>query len=89
MVQLDEPSLVKDQSEADLELFTDLYKPILANKHGLKILAQTYFGDVRDSYDLLTSLAFDGLGLDFIEGAETLDLIKSKGSQRTKHCLPA
>ncbi|KRL79579.1 5-methyltetrahydropteroyltriglutamate--homocysteine S-methyltransferase [Secundilactobacillus paracollinoides] len=83
-VQLDEPSLVKDQSEADLELFTDLYKPILANKHGLKILAQTYFGDVRDSYDLLTSLAFDGLGLDFIEGAETLDLIKSKGFPTNK-----
>lgn len=78
-VQLDEPSLVKDQSEADLELFTDLYKPILATKHGLKILAQTYFGDVRDSYDLLTSLDFDGLGLDFLEGAETLNLVKSKG----------
>ena len=78
-IQLDEPQLVKDQSEADLELFTDLYKPLLANKHGLKVLAQTYFGDVRDSYDLLTSLDFDGLGLDFHEGDESLNLIQSKG----------
>ncbi len=78
-LQLDEPALVKDQTEADLELFTDLYKPLLANKHGLKILAQTYFGDVRDSYDLLTALDFDGLGLDFVEGDETLDLVKTKG----------
>ncbi|GAX04423.1 5-methyltetrahydropteroyltriglutamate--homocysteine methyltransferase [Secundilactobacillus pentosiphilus] len=78
-IQLDEPQLVKDQSEADLELFTDLYKPLLSNKHGLKILLQTYFGDVRDSYDLLTSLDFDGLGLDFHEGDETLNLIQSKG----------
>lgn len=78
-IQLDEPALVKDQTEADLELFTDIYKPLLSNKHGLKVLAQTYFGDVRDSYDLLTSLDFDGLGLDFLEGAETLDLVTSKG----------
>lgn len=78
-IQLDEPSLVKDQTEADLELFTDIYKSLLSHKHGLKVLAQTYFGDVRDSYELLTQLDFDGLGLDFVEGAESLDLIKTKG----------
>ncbi len=83
-IQLDEPQLVKDQSEADLELFTDLYKPLLSNKHGLKVLAQTYFGDVRDSYDLLTSLDFDGLGLDFHEGDESLNLIESKGFPEDK-----
>ncbi|GAW98831.1 5-methyltetrahydropteroyltriglutamate--homocysteine S-methyltransferase [Secundilactobacillus mixtipabuli] len=83
-IQLDEPQLVKDQSEADLELFTDLYKPLLSNKHGLKVLAQTYFGDVRDSYDLLTSLDFDGLGLDFHEGDESLKLVQSKGFPEDK-----
>ncbi len=67
-----------------MELFTDLYKPLLSNKHGLKVLAQTYFGDVRDSYDLLTSLDFDGLGLDFHEGDESLNLIGIKGLPEDK-----
>ena len=49
---------------------------MLAQKAGLKILVQTYFGDVRDIYETLCSLNFDGIGLDFIEGKESLNLIK-------------
>ena len=45
-------------------------------KKNLKILLQTYFGDVRDGYEKITSLDFDGIGLDFLEGKETLKLIK-------------
>ena len=37
---------------------------------------QTYFGDIRDSYDSVTKLGFDALGLDFVEGEETLNLVK-------------
>ncbi len=33
-----------------------------------KVLLQTYFGDVRDCYGNITALAFDGIGLDFLEG---------------------
>lgn len=76
-IQLDEPSLVKDLSAADRQLFFKLYQPLLATKGGLKVLLQTYFGDVRDIYDDLTQLPFDGLGLDFVEGKETLDLVAS------------
>lgn len=78
-IQIDEPALVKDQTTADLRLFNQIYQPLLSNKHGVKVLLQTYFGDVRDSYDVLTKLEFDGLGLDFLEGAETLDLIEQNG----------
>ena len=49
-IQLDEPSLVKDLSSSDYQLFIQLYKPLLAAKGGLKVLLQTYFGDVRDIY---------------------------------------
>lgn len=76
-IQLDEPSLVKDLSAEDQQLFAKLYKPLLAAKGGLKVLLQTYFGDVRDIYDELTQLPFDGLGLDFVEGKETLNLVAS------------
>ncbi len=41
----------------------------------MKVLIQTYYGDVRDVYETLTTLKFDGIGLDFIEGKQTLSLI--------------
>ncbi|QFQ92637.1 5-methyltetrahydropteroyltriglutamate--homocysteine S-methyltransferase [Lacticaseibacillus manihotivorans] len=69
-IQIDEPALVYDQSAEDLALFKQLYQPILAAKGDLKVLAQTYFGDVRDSYTTLLALDFDGLGLDFNEGRD-------------------
>ncbi|MEE8856582.1 MAG: 5-methyltetrahydropteroyltriglutamate--homocysteine S-methyltransferase [Lactobacillus sp.] len=77
-LQLDEPSLVKDLDEDDKKLFLELYQPLLAAKEqaGLKILLQSYFGDVRDIYDDLVALPFDGIGLDFVEGKQTLDLVK-------------
>lgn len=75
-IQLDEPSLVKDLDEKELALFKALYEPLLLQKGKLKVLAQTYFGDVRDAYDVLLKLPFDGIGLDFVEGRRTLELVE-------------
>lgn len=75
-IQLDEPSLVKDLDERELALFKALYEPLLLQKGKLKVLAQTYFGDVRDAYDVLMKLPFDGIGLDFVEGRKTLELVE-------------
>ena len=75
-IQLDEPSLVKDLDEKELALFKALYEPLLLQKGRLKVLAQTYFGDVRDAYDVLLKLPFDGIGLDFVEGRKTLELVE-------------
>lgn len=78
-IQLDEPCLVKDMSKADIEFFNSLYTKILENKNGIKIRLQTYFGDVRDCYNEICALDFDGIGLDFIEGKKTLELIDKNG----------
>lgn len=75
-IQLDEPSLVKDLDERELALFKALYEPLLLQKGRLKVLAQTYFGDVRDAYDVLLKLPFDGIGLDFVEGRKTLEIVE-------------
>lgn len=75
-IQLDEPSLVKDLDERELALFKALYEPLLLQKGKLKVLAQTYFGDVRDAYDVLLKLPFDGIGLDFVEGRKTPELVE-------------
>ena len=78
-VQFDEPSLVMDMSSEDTELFKALYEKILSDKGGVKVIAQTYFGDVRDCYNELCGLGFDGIGLDFTEGKKSLELVKKNG----------
>lgn len=83
-VQFDEPYLVHDLTANDLRLFQDLYSAILNKKEKTKILLQTYFGDVRDIYTELQSLNFDGIGLDFVEGRKTLDLVKEHGFSPVK-----
>ena len=69
-IQIDEPYLVKDLTNDDINLFNTIYNDLLKSKSN-KILLQTYFGDVRDNYNNLINLPFDGIGLDFIEGYET------------------
>ena len=71
------------------------YKELLAQVHAagaewvaiaepaLVFNLQTYFGDIRDSYDTVAALPFDALGLDFVEGKETLNLVK-KGFPKDK-----
>ena len=83
-VQFDEPSLVMDMTAEDLALFTALYERILPQKGNVKVLAQTYFGDVRDCYKALCSLDFDGIGLDFVEGKQSLALVKANGFPKDK-----
>lgn len=50
-VEFDEPYLVKDLTKDDIALFEDLYQYILGAKHNVKVLLQTYFGDIRDCYN--------------------------------------
>ena len=78
-IQLDEPALVKDISELELTLLDKLYQGLLADKAGLSVLLQTYFGDVRDVYNHLVQLPVEAIGLDFLEGRKTLDLVKEHG----------
>lgn len=75
-VQFDEPYLVYDLKADDIALFKEIYTALLAKKANIKILLQSYFGDVRDIYDTLCSLEFDAIGLDFVEGKESFALIK-------------
>lgn len=76
--------MVHDLTANDLRLFQDLYSAILNKKEKTKILLQTYFGDVRDIYTVLQTLNFDGIGLDFVEGRKTLDLVKEHGFSPVK-----
>ena len=83
-IQFDEPALVWDMTVEDIEVFKRLYKEILSVKSDCKVLLQTYFGDVRDVYEELVALPFDGIGLDFIEGKQTSQLIEKYGFPKDK-----
>lgn len=83
-IQFDEPCLVKDMTENDKKHFINLYKKILSGKGKTKIILQTYFGDVRDCYDDICSMDFDGIGLDFIEGSNNLESVMTKGFPKNK-----
>ncbi|MDD3064197.1 MAG: 5-methyltetrahydropteroyltriglutamate--homocysteine S-methyltransferase [Anaerostipes sp.] len=83
-VQIDEPYLVHDLTNEDVMLFTSLYEKILVSKGNVKVLLQTYFGDIRDCYEQIAALDFDGIGLDFIEGKQTVELIDKYGFPENK-----
>lgn len=83
-IQFDEPSLVTDLSAEDKALFVSLYRRILSAKAGVKVLLQTFFGDIRDIYGEAVSLDFDGIGLDFIEGKKNLELVQTHGFPKEK-----
>jgi len=83
-VQFDEPALVRDTDSEDIALFNKIYSALLSSKNNVKVLAQTYFGDVRDIYSDLTKLPFDGIGLDFVEGKETFALVEKYGFPQDK-----
>ncbi|AEC01730.1 5-methyltetrahydropteroyltriglutamate--homocysteine S-methyltransferase [Parasphaerochaeta coccoides] len=78
-IQYDEPALVRDLTEDDLYLFHELYDGILSAKGSSKILLQTYFGDIRDIYGTAPLQKFDGVGIDFVEGSQSLELVAAKG----------
>ena len=72
-----EPALILDVSAEDMSLFVNIYKALVEQLHkaDLKVILQTHFGDVRDVYSEICSLGFDGIGLDFIEGKKSLELL--------------
>lgn len=84
LVQFDEPALVYDVTDEEKARFTKIYDKLLAEKGAVKVLLQTYFGDVRDLYDTITAANFDAIGLDFVEGKETAALVKANGFPKDK-----
>lgn len=77
-VSFAEPALVFDVKAEEKALFVSLYKALLAEikkNTQVKVSLQTYFGDIRDVYDEVVALGFDGIGLDFVEGKRSIELI--------------
>ena len=83
-LQFDEPALVLDMDDSDKALFHQIYDELLAVDTDTKVLLQTYFGDIRDIYEEVIKMPFAGIGLDFIEGKQTCDLVSKYGFPKDK-----
>nr|WP_290742718.1 5-methyltetrahydropteroyltriglutamate--homocysteine S-methyltransferase [Fibrobacter sp. UBA4309] len=79
-ISLAEPALVFDVNDEDKQFFKAIYSALLEQLHAkasVKVLLQTYFGDIRDVYQEVVSFGFDGIGIDFVEGLKSLELLKT------------
>lgn len=78
-LQMDEPVLATDLTTRDVVIFCRIYADLLKSKGSTRVLLQTYFGDIRDCYTEVAALGFDGIGLDFVEGNQSLMMLRKHG----------
>ncbi len=83
-IQFDEPILVTGSTSAQLTALQRAYEMIAAASGETKLLVQTYFDHVGDAYETLTQLPVDGIGLDFVRGRKSFDLIREYGFPEDK-----
>ncbi|MBU5469776.1 5-methyltetrahydropteroyltriglutamate--homocysteine S-methyltransferase [Falcatimonas sp. MSJ-15] len=84
LLQFDEPALVYDMTSQDIELLKEVYEEVCKDTKNVKILIQTYFGDIRDAYETVVNLPVYAVGLDFVEGKQTDALVKKYGFPKDK-----
>ncbi len=78
-VQIDEPALVQDRTAEELALF-DLAYGLLADVAGRpSLMLQTYFESLNGSWDTVTGLPVEGIGLDFVRTPDNLRLLGERG----------
>ncbi len=68
-VQLDEPTLVADRTEAELEATRRAYTRLSAVPNRPRLLVASYFGELGPALPVLTSTGVDAIGVDLVRGA--------------------
>ena len=86
-VQLDEPVLVRDRVPAELDALAAAYARIAAAAGDMRLLVQTYFGDVDEAYGALAALPVAAVGLDLVRGRRNLGLLQRHGLPGGKHVV--
>ncbi len=71
-VQIDEPVLVTDLSDAARAAFTDAYAALTKAVPGIRLMLTTYFGALGDNLPTALSLPVHGLHIDLVRAPEQL-----------------
>ncbi|WP_342372664.1 5-methyltetrahydropteroyltriglutamate--homocysteine S-methyltransferase [Propioniciclava soli] len=74
-IQLDEPALVLDLSEAEKAAYPRAYERLRAAARGAEVMLATYFGGLRDNLSLAVGLPVDVLHVDLVRDPEQLDAV--------------
>ena len=83
-IQLEEPSLTKNLSIAEVQLVEEIYKQLNESVPEAKVMVQTYF-EALTSYEKLAQLPVAGIGLDFVHGKkENLEALRKFGFPKDK-----
>ncbi|MBB2200946.1 5-methyltetrahydropteroyltriglutamate--homocysteine S-methyltransferase [Gluconacetobacter tumulisoli] len=74
-VQIDEPCLVLDLSDAARAAFARAYDVLTAGVPGLRVMLATYFGALDDNLATALALPVHGLHLDLVRAPDQLDAV--------------
>jgi 5-methyltetrahydropteroyltriglutamate--homocysteine methyltransferase len=77
-VQLDEPCLTLDRSDAERAAYRRAYKALAARAGKLKLLVATYFAGLGDNLDTALALPVQGLHVDLVRAPEQLEPLLAK-----------
>ncbi|ORY01078.1 cobalamin-independent methionine synthase [Basidiobolus meristosporus CBS 931.73] len=77
-VQVDEPFLSLDLTEQAKSSFKGVYETLSKASSSLKLLVATYFSQVGDNTDVLTSLPVAAIHVDLVRAPQQLDTVLEK-----------
>ncbi|HYK10113.1 MAG TPA: 5-methyltetrahydropteroyltriglutamate--homocysteine S-methyltransferase [Gemmatimonadales bacterium] len=77
-VQMDEPALALDRTDAELKAFTRAYSYLAKEAPGINVLLATYFAGAGDNAATLHALPVAGAHVDLIRGAGDLNRVLEK-----------
>lgn len=84
-VQIDEPVLVQERTEEELQLLRRAYQSLGHASTRPRIMLQTYYGSLDDtSWDVVTGLPIEGIGLDFVRDDGNRALLNRHGFPQGK-----
>jgi 5-methyltetrahydropteroyltriglutamate--homocysteine methyltransferase len=83
-VQIDEPVLVEDRPQAELEALERAYNRLGEAEDAPKLLINTYFDHVGEAFPVLARLPIAGIGLDFVRCEQNRAFISRHGWPKDK-----
>ena len=86
-VQLDEPALVLDLTEEQIQSLIDAYKIVMHDINNLEVFVHTYYESLDNFEKITKELPVSGIGLDFVVNNENLENIKKFGFPTDKKLI--
>ena len=83
-VRFDEPALVQDRTNGELEALRRTYGRLADGHDRPAIAISTFFGHAGGAMSVLRELPVEGVGLDFCAGKRNLDLLGELGGMGSK-----